>query len=178
MPDDRDRTLFEITQTRSHMVINWHLERLFHEDEWNLGLTGFLYWARRQGAIYKINIASREKSAPVELTCVSGTSGEYQRWILWDGVRLCRQFHLGTHMLTQHGLGGLPTRFVEQLRDDHADKPFFKVRLRDKAHQLTYTDWHNHFLSGANERNIERIGKGVLVLKDGTPHTVQQTMFA
>lgn len=130
----------------------------------------FLYEAFQWGATYKIRMPLKmNQRSWIEILPAAGAHGEYFHGLYFGrlawGHALYRRFNArGSHYLTQHGLDGIPQKMWEAAYEYRPGQPagdvLFKFRVETKgqrAFDLTYHDWIQHFVSGRNE-HISRMG--------------------
>lgn len=155
--------LFHVLEPKKgQFVIEW---RLLEEAFMTLygQLAGFLYWAERYEATYRIRppltFGSPVRKPFAELHAVSGTCGEYHDKIYWEPGSIFRMLS-GSHYLTQHGLDGLPQRYIEKLYGH--PQPIFKVEpYKGGVFSMTMDDWLQHFYSGQNADSLDALGQSV-----------------
>lgn len=140
---------FMITESKMGFVIQWKIADVQTVAE-------FLYWADRFNARYELHL--RPKGYDIGLHALSGGCGEHPDGIRWSyDLGLHRVEGGSTHHLTQHGLDGLPKRFViqELLTHPHREDQLFTFRpSAGGGFTLSYREWDDYFCSGRESRGL------------------------
>jgi len=164
---------FVVSTDRGLIVIEWNVSVLTGGTECDIEelspLSRYLYWAYHQDALYSLETPPSSGRWPrkpaCELASVKGCFGEYEQRLFVPSCGNPVRYFSSTHLLTQHGLDGLPQRVIELLnRPEMEDEFLFRVE-GEGAFDMTYGDWKRYFLSGRNSRNVMDLAVGHEVLR-------------
>lgn len=171
-------------RTRESLTIEWQIAALAEIDPKAArqygSLSTFLYWAQAYGATYGVFDAALQRTLrgriSWELQCITGGFGTYLRDVIADWSGVYRLFP-STHALTQHGLDGMPARFVEELRRTIPHRPIFRVELPDGGlFGMSLSAWEGYARSGRDSADLADLGV-TIETSDDAPGPLQRGLW-